>query len=200
MNDARVFGGVLGIGGLLALAPIVWSGLAHSPDLWHSLGAVYLLTGGLLGGIQFVRDVRTRAFEFAVGTATISVFVAIGIRVTGVLASRPGLTPVEVSFVVWQLYVVIPAVAAAMLPLGAAGTSRQRALVGSIVVGLFVVSTARGVLGGFGFGPTFYVVYQSLLFLAGVVAGVPLYLFGRSLRTEHSLTRGRLTDASSGPN
>lgn len=199
MNDARAFVGVLGIGGLLALAPIVWPGLAHSPNLWHGLGVVYLLTGGLLGGSQFVRDVGTRAFEFAVGTATISVFVAIGIRVAGVLASRPGLAPVEVSFVVWQLYVVIPFVAAAMLPLGAAGTSRRRALVGSVVVGLFLVSTTRGVLGGFGFGPTFYVVYQSLVFLAGVVAGVPLFLSGRSLRGGNRPAMERRADASSGP-
>lgn len=200
MNDARVFVGVLGIGGLLALAPIVWPGLAHSPALWHSLGAVYLLTGGLLGGSQFVRDVRTRAFEFAVATATVSMFVAIGIRVAGVLASRPGLTPVEVSFVVWQLYVVIPVVAAAMLPLGAAGTSRRRALVGSLVVGLFLVTTARGVLGGLGFGSTFFVIYQGLVFLAGTVAGVPLYLSGRSLRGGNRPTVERWTDASSEPN
>lgn len=180
MNRGRATGIILALGGIVAGIGLLSSNPQHGTETWLAFASVYLLTGILLGGYQFVRENETISFGYACIVAVVSTLVPLAIRVWSVMAARPELTPSETSFVIWQFHVLVPFVIAFMAPLGIAKSGTTRGLTTVIIVAPFLVATVQGLLMDFGFGPTFAVLYHAILLLSGTIMGLPLYLYGRN--------------------
>ncbi|WP_137285691.1 hypothetical protein [Halorussus salinisoli] len=172
---------ILAVGSVIAIVALLSPNLPHGSETWLGIAGVYLLTGILLGYPRFVQETDNTLFRYASLVAVISTLFPVSMRAWAVRAARPELALPEVSFILWQLHVLVPFVIAFMAPLGIAKNRREQFLTAFIIVAPFLVATYRGLLVDFGFGHTFSVLYYGLLLLFGALAGLPLYLYGRSL-------------------
>lgn len=178
---------ILALGGLvLALDP----GLPDPPfgtgsASWFPVAGVYVLVGGLLGLRRFLGADRTTV-RCAILVAAVSALLPMGLRVRDLLIARPELALADATFVLTQDAVFLPVVAGFMAPLGVAEDPGGRLLArAALVASIFVfVVGATLTASGTGFGTTFLVISYCFGAVVGALLGLPLYVYGWSLRDE----------------
>jgi len=186
VNSTRATALVLTLGSVLAGVGLLHPNPPHGSSFWLGLATSYLLAGVVLGGVRVLREDTPVTFASASAVAVLSVLVVVGLRVSRVLAARPELHLAETSFVLEQFPFLVSFVVAVMVPLGAAASGARQGIVAGFLVLPFVVATGRGLLHGLGFGPAFVMLYYGVVLFAGVLAGLPLFLYTRGLRTRFS--------------
>lgn len=154
----------------------------YETSTWVGIASVYLFTVGLLAIPRFI-GVRNRiSFPYAVFTAIAVLVVPVTLRSWGVLTARSSLALPELTFIFAGFQLLVPFTAAFMTPLGYASTRMQKRSILILIVTPNVLALADSLSYGTGFGPTFTVVYRLAVLVTGVVAGLPLYYYGRGLR------------------
>lgn len=172
---------VLGAGVVVAGIPVVFPNVPHGATTWIGLAAVYLLAWVLVASNQYVRNKASLGFRPALGVAVVVAVIPVLLRGWDVAAARPDLSMLDLTFVLWQLHVLVPFVVAFMLPLGAARERDERLGALAAVVLPFLLAAIWGSMQGTGFGEWFAVMYYGSLLVAGLIAGLPLFFYGRVL-------------------
>ncbi|SDM02204.1 hypothetical protein SAMN04487949_0533 [Halogranum gelatinilyticum] len=177
------------IGAVLALSAVALPNqLPVQPHTWLGFASVYLVTGLLIEALRTVRTPNSADFRTTIAVALVAVAFPVVLQVwplhTNPLRSLSDLPTVARSF---QL--LVPYAMALSTPLGAATTGRRRAGVAGAILVPFVLATLVGIAEGGDFGPIFAVGYHLFFLVVALVAGLPLFLYGRTLRDSDSLPR-----------
>lgn len=189
MDYRRSTVAILALGGVvLVLEPAL-------PDLpfgtrsatWLPVAGVYLVVGCLLGAPRVLGTDRT-SVRYAILVAVVSALLPMALRVRDLLIARPELALADVTFVLSRDTVFVPVVVGFMAPLGVAERSGERYFALAVVVAVIFVTIVGEALTGSntGFGAAFAVVYYGFWSVAGAILGLPLYIYGWSLRGEVS--------------
>lgn len=153
------------------------------PQFWHDIAITYLLFGGLLGLPRLVWKRRTSVWE-ASGVTILAMGIILGLDASSTHGTISDLTLLWVGS-----RALVPFVIALMAPLGIANPGLQRRLVGTVLGSTFVVSSVYllntpSTADGDDFPRYVLVFFAIFAIVGGVVAGLPLLVFGLSLRFE----------------
>jgi len=181
MNPRQLTAIILAVGISVVTFAFLSQSLPHGTETWLGFGGVYLLAGILLGFPRLIYKADNIPFRYAIVVGAFSALFPVCTRAWSVLTTRPELTLAEVSFILWQPHVLVPFVTAFMAPFAIAKNPGEQFVTSFIIVTPFLIATIRGLLSGYGFGPTFVMLFYGGLLVSGVIAGFPLYLYGRSL-------------------
>lgn len=181
MNSRSPTSLLLGLGVGLIVIAFLFPELPQT-STWVGVASVYLLTVTLLGTLETVTSDGWLSYRQTVVTAVVVLTVPLGLRFWSIYTARPALHLTEFTFVFMEFRFLVPFVASFMTPLGYATTRMHKRSILILIMVLNVLALADSLSYGAGFGPTFAVVYQLAVLVSGVVAGLPLYYYGRSLR------------------
>lgn len=171
---------ILGIGVIVSLAAL-FPTPPHVPVTWLGLAAVYLGTAILLSGPQLYGSGRAVSLRYSVAVAALVSLIPVVLGAWHVQNVRPYLAITDMGFILHESQVVLPFIVAFMAPLGVARTRNWQVVVLAVILGPVVGLTIMGLTSGWGFGPGFVVLYHAFLIIIGGIAGLPLYLYGRTL-------------------
>lgn len=171
---------LLGIGVIVSLAAL-FPTPPLGPVTGLGLAAVYLGTAILLGGPQLYGSRRAVTFRYSVAVAVLVTLIPVVLRVWHVQTVRPELAITDMGFILHQFHVLLPFIVAFMAPIGVARTRNWQVVVLAVILAPVVGVTITGLTSGWGFGPSFVVLYHAFLIIIGGIAGLPLYLYGRTL-------------------
>lgn len=174
---------VLGLGVLV----IVISVAVPDVVVWHpialGIGGVYATTALLFTLYETYGAKDAVPFTYALFVALIAVAVGYSLEAVQWLTSIHGDSIVDFVTVLWTPYGVVPFVVAFLSPYAIAGSEMQRKQVTVLVGIVFVVVinvnlyTSGSLIPGLSL---LYILYQIVV---GLIVGVPMYLYSRSLRT-----------------
>jgi hypothetical protein len=153
----------------------------YRTSTWVGIASVYLFTVGLLEIPRLIGVQNQISFRYAVSTAIAVLIVPVVLRLWTVRTARSSLALSEVTFIFAGFQLLVPFVAAFMIPLGRASTRMHKRSLLILIMALHVFALADSLSDGAGFGPTFAVGYQLAVLVSGIVAGLPLYYYGRNL-------------------
>jgi len=179
VRPRRVAGAALGAASLAA-GCVVLGRIRLDPFLPEVL-LPYLVVAALFGTTVALFD-GSPSFRHGLGVAVLSTAVFLG-------AYAPALDTLSLSqpsglvAFVWVDAALVPFVVAFAFSLGFAEHWSHRALVGAVVLAPFAYAVTQTVLATAGFMTRFGVVYYLLLFVAGLLVGVPAHLCARTVRS-----------------
>lgn len=150
--------------------------------MWLGFASVYLVTAILLGGAELSGWRQDITPLYAIASAVLATLVPVALGAWELQNTRPELAITDMRFILTQPHVLLPFIIAFMAPLGVAQTRNWQVVVVTVILAPFVGLTLTGLTSGWGFGPTFVVLYHALLLIIGGIAGLPLYIYGRNLR------------------
>jgi len=151
----------------------------------HSLrnfSIIYLLFGGLLGIPRLVWARKTKLWQTFL-VALLALGLIIQLEVQSLLSARPELSISETVFLLTQTNVLVPFVIVFMTPLGITTSERMRLLTVLLIISPFVYVVATSDPGVDDFSRGFVVISAVAIVLLGATIGLPLFLLGRSLRS-----------------
>jgi len=149
---------------------------------WIGLAGSYLLAGFLYGGSRYISDTDTLSFIYAMIVALLSALIPAGIRLSDILSARPEFGLIDVFFMLWEVEVLVPVTVAFMTPLGVAKSRMETSVTTLILVLPYLAGSYRTLSTPGTFGLSFILFYHSVLLFVGVIAGLPLYLYGRRFK------------------
>lgn len=171
---------ILGIGVIVSLAAILLTP-PYGPVTELGLAAVYLGTAILLYGSHLYGSGRGVTLRYSVAVAVLATLIPVVLRGWHVQTVRPELAITDMGFILRQFNVLLPFIVAFMAPLGVARTRNGQVVILAVILAPVIVATITGLTSGWGFGPGFVVLYHAFLIFIGGIAGLPLYLYGRTL-------------------
>ena len=169
------------LGTLLSVSAVVAPDqLPVQHHAWLGFASVPLVTGLLLEAIRTVRTPDSIDFRTTVAVALVAVAFPAVLQ-TWSLHANPLRSLSDFPTVARSFQLLVPYAMALSTPLGAAMTRRRRASVAVAIIAPFVLATLVGIAEGLDFGPIFAAGYYLFFLVVGFVAGLPLFLYGRSL-------------------
>lgn len=167
---------ILTLGAVALVASQAIPGMIFDEVILGYVGTIYLLTAASYEVREFV------SVRYAVGVSVVGVSLPTLHRLVLVSAVRPEVAPVELTFVFFQEFVLIPLVVAFFPPLSRVTSRTQRLGILAAILIPFVIGVVR--IGTQGFGFFFNVSMFSLMFATGAVLGLPLYFYGKATDPE----------------
>lgn len=202
--DSRLLAAALAVFGVLLIVTAPDTVIDYSVgDVLIGLGVVFLLVGLVGIGLVVMAGRDQPPFPVAVAVAVGSALAVIASWI--VYLGHPGtaLTPLDLSW--WAVTVsatpavTIPVVAALVFPLALMETTEQRRLaLGLLSIPLFVGVIAF-IVNPPGFGIAFGVTMVGMLVVAGLVAGLPIYLLGEVISEDGAVKQVIFSHLDFGP-
>lgn len=180
MRQRQLLGAVLGVGSLAAGCAVL--GRIRLDPLLPEVLLPYLVVAALFGATVALFD-GSPSFRHGIGVAVLSTAVFLGAHAPALDTLSPSEPSGLVGFL-WADAALVPFVVAFAFSLGFAERWSRRALVGAVVLVPFAYAVTRTVLVTAGFMTRFGVIYYLLLFVAGLLVGVPAHLCAWAVRDE----------------
>jgi len=181
MGTQRLEAVLLGIGSTLAIVGYLLLESLIPTAAWVGFAGSYFLAGLLHGVFQSVKGSDATSFRYGLVVALISVFLPASIYLSHILATNPELRLADALFDLLQAPVLAPLTVAFITPFGIAKDRRETSITALILILPYLVAIFHFLsMPGF-FDAPFIIAYHAVLLLAGAIAGLPLYLYGRGL-------------------
>ncbi|WP_336001337.1 hypothetical protein [Halorientalis halophila] len=168
---------VFGLGTVLIVISVAFPEAVGWETIWMGIGGVYATTAVLFKLYERYGEAASIPFTYSLFVAIASILVAYGLQATGWIAR--GHAKMSLESFLWPPHLMIPFGIAFLAPYAISEREKERKMT-EVLVGIFLVIAINVQLYRAiddWIAPWLAIIYIPILFLVGLVAGIPMYWY-----------------------